>query len=68
MSPAGGIFQDVNELFALVHRDAGAISTFPTLLEAAQEMARVVIEEPDRVRDLRLERVAVSDAAAPDGA
>jgi hypothetical protein len=49
----------VKVLYAVVHRTAGALATFATPYEAGREMARILLEEPDWVDDLRLEAVEV---------
>ena len=49
----------MDTLYAVVHRTAGPLATFPTVIEAAQEMVRVLIDEPEWVNDLSLERFEV---------
>ena len=51
-----GIEPSVGEtLFALVHRDAGLVSTYLTLGEAEADMHRVLDDEPEWVDDLWVE-------------
>lgn len=43
------------DLYVLVHREAGPVSTFTTLAEAEAELAAVLEDEPDGRPDLWVE-------------
>jgi len=50
-------------LFALVHSEAGPLATFETPVEAGQEMARLLFDEPEWRGALRIERRDFDDGA-----
>jgi tagatose-1,6-bisphosphate aldolase non-catalytic subunit AgaZ/GatZ len=60
----GGTIECIEVLYAVVHRTKGQLATFPTPYEAGREMVRILLEKPDWVDVLRLERV---DAPRPEG-
>lgn len=49
----------MDTLYALVHRTAGPLVAFPTPYEAGREMARVLMDEPDWLDELSLDRFDV---------